>query len=109
MSHYIDIHLEDTSVDSVSLHVGVNNLLNDNRQSDIHKRIEKCKRVGVRNIFVSGFVYTTRVSLPILEKVHNLISNYCRENVCFYIDNRNIRGFCLYKDGLHLLDSGNKI
>ena len=74
MSHYIDIHLEDTSVDSVSLHVGVNNLLNDNRQSDIHKRIEKSKRVGVRNIFVSGFVYTTRVSLPILEKVHNLIT-----------------------------------
>ena len=36
MSHYIDIHLEDTSVDSVSLLVGVNNLLNDNRQSDIH-------------------------------------------------------------------------
>ena len=94
----------------------MNDLLNDNKKSNvdnlmsnIHKIVEKCKRVGVRNIFVSGLVYTTRVSLPILERVHSLISNYCRENACFYIDNRNIRGFCLYKDGLHLLESGKKI
>ena len=56
MLHYIDLHLEDKSVDTVLLHVGVNDLLNDNRKSNvdnlmlnIHK-IEKCKRVGVRNI-----------------------------------------------------------
>ena len=54
-------------------------------------------------------LYTTRVSLPILESVHILISNYCRENACFYIDSRNIRGFCLYKDGLHLFENGKKI
>ena len=27
--HYIDIHLEDKSIDTVLLHVGVNDLLND--------------------------------------------------------------------------------
>ena len=93
----------------------MNDLLNDNSQSNvenlmlnIHKIVEKCKRVEVRNIFVFGLVYTTRVILPILERVHSLISYYCRENACFYIDNRNIRGFCLYKDGLHLLESGKK-
>ena len=96
MLHYIDIHVEDKSIDTVLLHVGVNDLLNDNSKSNvdnlmsnIHKIVEKCKRVGVRNIFVSGLVYTTRVSLPILERVHSLISNYCRENACFYIDNIN--------------------
>ena len=111
-----DIHLEDKSIDTVLLHVGVNDLLNgnsksnvDNLMSNIHKIVEKCKRVGVRNIFVSGLVYTARVSLRILERVHSLISNYCRENACFYIDNRNIRGFCLHKDGLHLLEVGKKI
>ena len=102
MSHYIDIQLEDKSIDTVILHVGVNDLLNGNSQSDVdnlmsntHKIIEKCKQVGVRNIFVSSLVYTTRVSLPILERVHILISNYCSENACFYIDNRNISGFSL--------------
>ena len=76
---------------------------------NIDKIVEKCKRVGVRNIFVSGLVYTARVSLPILERVDSLISNYCRENACFYIDSRNIRGSCLDKDGLHLLEIGKKI
>ena len=81
----------------------------DNLMLNIHKIVVKCKRVAVRNIFASGLVCTTRVNLPILERVHNLISNYCRENAYFYIDNRNIRGFCLYKDGLHLLEVGKKI
>ena len=50
MLHYIDIHLEDKSIDTVLLHVGVNDLLNDNSQSNvdnlmsnIHKIVEKCK------------------------------------------------------------------
>ena len=50
MSHYIDIQLEDKSIDTVVfLHAGVNNLLNDNSQSNvndlmlnIYKIIEKC-------------------------------------------------------------------
>ena len=116
MLHYIDIHLEDKSTDTVLLHVGLNDLLNNNSQynadnlmSDIHKIVEKCRRVGVRNTFMSCLVYTTRVSLSILERIHSLISNYCRENVCFYIDDRNVRGVCLYKDGLYLLESGKKI
>ena len=54
-------------------------------------------------------MYTARVTLSLLERVHSLISNYCRENACFYIDNRNTIGFCLYKDGLHLLESGKEI
>ena len=57
MLHYINIHLEDKSIDTVLLHVGVNDLLNDNSKSNvdnlvsnIHKIVVKCKRVGARNI-----------------------------------------------------------
>ena len=94
----------------------MNDLLNgnsksnvDNLMSNIHKIVENCKRVGVRNIFLSGLVHTPRVSLPIIERVHSVISNYCRENACFYTGNRNIKGFCFYKDRLHLLESGKNI
>ena len=52
MSHYIDIHLENKSIDTVILHIVMSDLLNDNSQSNvdslmsnIHKIIEKCKRV----------------------------------------------------------------
>ena len=62
ISHYTDIHLENKSIDNIIFYVGVNDILNDNSQSNvdnlmsnIHK-IEKCKRVGVINIFVSGLV-----------------------------------------------------
>ena len=48
------------------------------------------------------------LKLLIPERVHSLISYYCRENACFYIDNKNNRGF-RYKDGLYLLESGKKI
>ena len=51
-------------------------------------------------------VFTTRVSLDILIQVHDMISNFCSTNGPYYIENRNIRADCLYKDGLHLLDKG---
>ena len=35
MSHCIDIHLENKSIDTVILHVGVNDLLNGNSQSNV--------------------------------------------------------------------------
>ena len=52
MLHYVNIHLEDKSIDTFILHVGVNDLLNDksksnvdNLMSNIHKIVEKCKQV----------------------------------------------------------------
>ena len=58
MLHYIDIQLEDKPIDTVLLHVGVNDLLNDTSKSNvdnlgknIHKIVEKCKVVGARNIW----------------------------------------------------------
>ena len=69
-------------------------------------RAEKCRNYGVNNIFLSGIVFTTRVSLDILIQVHNKISNFCNTNGLYYIDNRNIRADSLYKGGLHLIDKG---
>ena len=68
--------------------------------------VEKCHNYGVKNNFLSGIVFMRRVSLDILVQVHNMISNFCSTNGLYYIDNRNIRADCLYKDSLHLLDKG---
>ena len=61
---------------------------------------------GVKNVFISGLVYTTRVDVSLLERIHVLIFDFCRKNSFIYIDNRNIRSDSLYKDGLHLIDKG---
>ena len=54
-------------------------------------------------------VFTRRVDLPTLERVHALLSNFYGDNGFVYIDNGNIKGDCLYQDGLHLLDTSKKI
>ena len=63
----------------------------------------------MKKIYVSGLVFTTSVDFPTLEKFHVLLSNFCGDNGFVCIDNRNIKGDCLYQDGLHLLDTGKKI
>ena len=96
------MHLEDISIDTFILYAGVSDLLNDNSHSNvdnlmsnIHEIIEKCKRVGLRNTFVSGMVYITRVCLPIVERVHHyLISNNCRKkNLVFILITEISQGF----------------
>ena len=63
----------------------------------------------MKETYVLGMVFTAKVDLPTLERVHLLLSNFCEDNGFVYIDNRNIKGDCLYRDGLHLLDTGKKI
>ena len=52
MLHYIDMHLEDKSIDTIILHAGVNDFLNDNSQSNVnnlnlqnHRKIENNRKM----------------------------------------------------------------
>ena len=81
--HYMDIYLDAIQVDTVVIHIGVNNLLNYSNQSRIDSlmnniicNVEKCCDYGVKNIFLSDIAFTTRVSLDILVQAHNMISNF---------------------------------
>ena len=42
--------------------------------------VEKCGNYDVNKIFISGIVFTTKVSLDILIQVHNTISNFGNAN-----------------------------
>ena len=114
--HYLDVHLTNSSPDAVILHVRVNDLLEDNSKSKIENLeknlrsvVDKCLSYGVKNAFISGLVYTTRIGLPVLERTHEMIVHlYYKLGVC-YVDNRNIRREYLWKDGLHLVESGKVI
>ena len=59
-------------------------------------------------IYVLVLVLTPRVDLSTLERVHVLLSNFYGDSGFIYIDNKNIKGDCLYQDRLHLLDTGKK-
>ena len=113
--HYLDVHLTNSSPDAVILHVGVNDLLEDNSKSKIENleknlrsMVDKCHTYGVKNVFISGLVYTARIGLTVLERAHEMIVNLCYKLDVCYVDNRNIRKH-LWKDGLHLVASGKVI
>ena len=68
--HYIDVHLKEKLIDTIIVHVGVNDRLNERSQLKINQLIEnikkitqKCVSFGVKKIYVSGLVFTTRVDL----------------------------------------------
>ena len=96
------------------IHAGINDIMEnpnlsviDQFKQNITNIIKKCQSYGVKNIFLSGVVFSTRISLDLLEKAHIMLLNLCKSFKCSYIDNRNIRRNCL-SDGLHLLESGKR-
>ena len=114
---YLDVHSTNSSPDVVILHFGVNDLLKDNSKSKIEKleknlrsMVEKCQSYGVKNVFISGVVYTTKLGTPVLEMTHEMtVSNLCIKLGVCYVVNRNIRRKHLWKDGLHLFKSDKVI
>ena len=71
--------------------------------------VEKCHTYGIKNVFISGFVYIARIGLPVLEWTHEMIVHLCNKLGICYVCNRNIRRKHLWKDDLHLVESGKVI
>ena len=81
----------------------------ENLEKNLRSMVDKCHTYGVRNVFISGLVYTKGIGLPVLERTHEMIVHlYYKLGVC-YVDNRNIKRKYLWKDGLHLVESGKVI
>ena len=112
---YLDVNLKMYTPDTVLIHAGINVLNNksqsntENLLSNIKYMVDKCRKFGVKNILISGLVFTTRVSLEVLGKIHEKRHAFCSSYGLTYIDNRNIRGVHLCQDNLHLLQSRKKI
>ena len=90
--------------ETVLIHAGIKIVLNDKSQSNIENllsnikyMVDKCRRFGVKSISISSLVFTTRVSLEVLEKIHEKLSTFCSGYGLIYIDNRNIRGYIFVK------------
>ena len=113
--HYLDVNL-DNKTDTAILHICVNDLLQDVSLDNFNKFmknleyiVQKCRSFGVKRGFFSGITYTKRIAWQILDDVHEQLVSLCKRLEIIYIDNRNIREIHLFKDGLHLLDSGKQI
>ena len=111
--HYLDVNL-DKYTDTVVIHIGVNDILNSASNVNglllnIKDMIKKCRNFVVKYMFVFGLVYTKKIITEFLEHVHLKLVNVCKEMQVHVIDNRNITGFYLLRNGLHLLESGKAL
>ena len=66
----------------------------------------KLKKYEIKNVFLSGLVFTTRIYLPLLNQVNKSILDICNSHNISLINNDNIIRNDMYNDGLHLLRSG---
>ena len=79
--------LKNQKFDDAFLHVGINDLLNDESQDSVQNLLEnlkqtslKCKSAGVKRALVSGIVVNNKLTNAYILSVNQRISNMCRDN-----------------------------
>ena len=88
---------------TVIIHVGINGLLNgsdepqiDSLLQNIGTIIKKPRSYGIKSIFISGLVYTARVTLSILEETYKRFEVFRPNNGVILIENINLFFYFLF-------------
>ena len=74
-SSHLNVHLKDKSIDTMIVHIGINDLLTNSSRSGMDNLIYNIKKIteeflmfGVKSVFISGMVYITRVDVLYLKE-----------------------------------------
>ena len=113
LNHYTIPLLEDNTYDGAIIHVGINDLLsNDKSTNDICKEIidivPRCRNDNIGMIFISSIAYSSKVN-PSLLQVNGLLFDECRRNDFKFVDNGAVSEIDLWIDGIHMTESGKRI
>ena len=112
LTYYVTPTLENSSFDQALIHVGINDFLNCDTPlyqtflQNVLTIAQKCKDSGVNEIIISSLVVTEKISLRIIIEANESLRNFCKQNGFNFIDNSNIPSNKLYRDKLHLIESG---
>ena len=114
--HYIKPTLQDPQTDFgiAVLHMGVNDILNlgstaETASNSILHIANQCRNYGVKEVSISSVICTTLLNSDLINDVNNTPRNECQTSGYHFIDNNNITTERLWKDGLHLTNSGKGI
>ena len=114
--HYVDITLQDNLLEVAVIHIEINDIANnknslntDHVLENIKNIARKCKSYHMQKVLISGLLITNRLAQDLIEEVNRLIKNLCNIEGYCYVNNVNLTSASLFKDGLHLLDTGNQI
>ena len=114
--HYMEPTLKNKKFDDTLQHVGVNDLLNNERQDSVQNCLDnlkqiglKCKSAGVKKVLISRVAVNNKLTSVYITSIKQRISNMCRDNSFVFIDNNNILTSSSFRDDLHLLEVGKRI
>ena len=112
----MDTTLQDNLFEVTVIHIGINDIVNNKNYLNTDHMLEniknialKCKRYGIQKVLISGLLTTNRLAQDVIEEVNKLIKNMCNIEGYCYVNNDNITRANLFKDDLHLLDTGKQI
>ena len=95
--YYVEPTLKNKKFDDALLHVGVNDLLNDESQDSVQNLLDnlkqiglKCKSAGVKRVLIFRIVVNNKLASAYISSVNQRISNMCRDNSFVFIDNNGI-------------------
>ena len=116
MQYYVEPTLESTQSDICIIHCGTNDIsprpntsiqTDDQITNEIKKIGDKCKGKKVDKIIISGIIPRADPYIDSRRKsVNILLKNMCQENGFIFLDNSNIAYNQLWRDGIHLAESG---
>ena len=112
LKYYIVPYLIDETPDRITLHAKCNDVNNKNLTPEkIANQLADmailCCDYGVSDIFISAMICRRGKVLNGKVKRESFLSKQiCEKNGYFFIDNSNIEIRDLWKDGIHLLESG---
>ena len=116
MDHHAIPILKEHQYDAAVIHVGINDLLKSRTNinvSEIAKDIIdialRCRSHNIATIFISSIVYSTKISHMKIQKLNGLLLNECTKYGFHLVDNGAVSKENLWRDGVHLVESGKVI
>ena len=112
LNHHIKPSLEEYEYDTAIIHVGINDILqnkDENEVSDTPQKIintaDTCRNYNIPKIFISSIIRHSRTAADI-DYINGKIIELCIKSNYEFISNMQINEHDLWRDGIHLQESG---
>ena len=114
LNHYSMPTLWEEKPEIVILHAGINDLLSNNEHktpddeiaTEIMKIGKNCVVNGVEKVFISGIIYCKHIDGERIDRINKILKEQSLAHNFMFIDNNKINTSHLWKDGIHLRESG---
>ena len=110
LNHHATTVLAQHYYDPTIIHVGINDLLNglsiEQKSKDVIEIAKRCRNRSIGKVFVSGVFYCANGRYETIQNLNKSLYKECMKYGFCFIDNAAVSEKALWKDGIHLVESG---